>query len=273
MISRNHEVELDIINRIQNQWNSKTYNRTGYALYEILHPRKAYFDRTQPKPPTIEDICYFISGKSIERGFTDSIGLDHGKNRTASGINYSVDIRCQEYPIIEIKSRRSNLPDIGEEEDTFAHYLNQLRAYMALDRISQSTLVVVSLNEKVDDSWKTQPVIAAYTVQFDEMELKRTRTDLKIRKQALKSALEGEIPFTELPLCEDWMCGRKIKTCTKAPMCETCKGREFANDYLLKRHTEGKSGKGHTVKYGEYEYTFEPTCKYFNDCRVPDSRN
>jgi len=260
-IFRNNELEFNIHQKIID--NYKQHDREGIPLYACLNPRKFYFQKKFPKDLTITEILYFVSGKGIEKELTKLIGTKHVEARKEEEIFYAIDMENDEI-ITEIKSRRANLPKEGEEEKGFDSYISQVQGYCALEGKTKGNIVVVSLSERVDDSYKTEPVLACYSCTFSEEELIQKRNDLINRRKLLEQTLETD-DFVNLPLCYDFMCGKQIKTCIEPPHCLTCK-RDFSNDYFLKKHSQGAKTKGNEVKYGTYEWYWEPTCKYYPEC-------
>ena len=283
-IERNNDLEATIQNRVKDQWIKQDHERLQIHLSDLLAPRKAYFKRVKGDIPDIRDILYFISGLGIEEKLTDLLGERHVRTRNHLGIHYSPDL-CLDFGndfgilLAEVKSRRRNLPEPEEVLETYDYYLQQLSGYCALDHKNNGCLIVLSLAEKIDDSYKTEPVLASYLVEFTKQELRERRKSLVHVRQLLEIALKSRAggDFDELPKCPKWMCGREIKTMIKPPICKTCKPtiittdgvshwKEFATDWGLKKHKEGKKTLDHEVEYATYEYTFEPTCKFYNFC-------
>jgi hypothetical protein len=266
-IYRDYNLEKEIIELIQKNW--ETNIRTEIHLSDLLAPKKAYFQRKIPKPPTIEEILYFLSGNAIEKELLSVMKLKHGKAKTKDGISYSVDTRMPE--ITEIKSRRWNLPDPGKEEEGFEHYLSQLSGYLSLDNKRSGNLLVVSLAEKVDDSRKTKPVLACYKVKYKKDELENIKEYLVLLKDELNAALEDN-NIDHLPNCPSWMCEKELKTMVKPPYCKTCE-KDFATDYGLNKHKEGKKTSDHEVTFAEYQYEIIPVCKWWNECKGTNGTN
>ena len=257
---RDKEFEDEIVAKIVNNWG--TNEREDIHLSDLISPRKAFFNKKLKLPPTKEDVFSFLVGLGIEDKLGKLMGEKHAKTQVQHGIHFSPDFRLPD--ITELKSRRRGLPKEGEELDTFGHYLKQLKGYMALSEEQAGNLLVFSIAERFDESGKTRPELAAYRLRCTTEELNETLETLLTNKEGLLKALEDD-DFKSLPLCEDWLCGRSIKTCVSLPQCITC-SREFGNDYLLKKHSTGARSLDHEVKYGTYEYTFEPLCRYYDTC-------
>ena len=257
---RDKEFEDELIQKIVTNWNDTV--REDIHLSDLMSPRKAFFQRTLNRAPTKDDIFTFLVGLGVEDKLGSLLGEPHAPTEIRHGIHFSPDFRLPD--ITELKSRRRGLAKDGEESDYYSHYVRQLSGYMALTGEVQGNLLVFSIAEKVDESNKTQPQLAAYRLRCTKEELASNLENLLNIKNKLYTALATR-DFTRLPLCEDWLCGRSIKTVKENPRCCTC-NRDFSTDYLLKKHKEGKKSLDHEVEYGIYEYTFEPTCKYFDVC-------
>jgi hypothetical protein len=280
-IERNEILEKAITEKVQKRWEETNEERIGIHLSDLISPRKAYFKKTDPKPPDIKEILYFVSGLGIEKELTNLLGERHVRTRERSGIYYSPDLFNDfggDYGILlaEVKSRRRNLADPEKIMEDYDYYLQQLSGYLALEHKNKGALIVLSLAEKVDDSHRTEPVLATYLVEYTKPELKQRRKELTKVRDLLDTAIRTKAPgdFDDLPKCPSWMCGREIKTMVKPPICKTCKPtgevhgvyREFANDWLAKKHKEGKKTSDHDVEWAEFVYTFEPLCKYYTPC-------
>ena len=62
IIKRSTELENKIINTVKENWITKI--RNDVALTDLIYPRKAYFQRVEPKEPTLTEILDFLRGKS-----------------------------------------------------------------------------------------------------------------------------------------------------------------------------------------------------------------
>lgn len=258
-LKRSEELENKIHELIIANWENKI--RKNIALTDLLSPRKAYFQRKFPVPPTIKEVMYFLSGKAIEKGLGDLIGYDHPEARETDGIWYNPDFRL---PMpTELKSRRANLPKEGFELEKLSTYVDQLFGYCSLDNVDEGNLVVFALAEKVDDSNRTEPKIVAYRFACSEEEREAYRKFLLERKVSLEKALETD-DISDLPYCEEWKCFSTITKVLEPPTC-TC-GKTFANDYLLSKHLKSPKNLGHVGLFSVKEYNKEPKCVYYDKC-------
>jgi len=259
-LKRNLELEKKMQDMVVKNWVNKV--RVNIALTDLLTPRKAYFQRKFPEPPTLTDVLYFLSGKAIEKGLGDLIGFDHPEAREVDGIWYNPDFRIPEPT--ELKSRRANLPKEGYELEKLQNYVDQLFGYCSLDNVDEGNLIVFALSEKVDDSHKTQPMLVAYKFECTEEERQRYLQLLSGRKALLEEALKTD-DISKLPMCEEWKCARTITTVIEKAHCDC--GKEFANDYLLSKHINSIKGKGHVCTFSKKEYVKEPRCTYYDKCQ------
>jgi hypothetical protein len=269
-ISRSVELEDILHNKIKDNWDHT--EREGIHLSDLLTPRKSFWRKTNPKPLEIEDILYFISGLGIEEKLTSLLGERHVRTRNKNSIFYSPDLSLNFGPdygvlLCEVKSRRKNIPEIGQEEKEFDYYLQQLGGYLALDHKNHGALIVLSLAERVDETRKTVPVLAVYDVEYNKKELKEIRKNLTEVKELLEEQLKEprELYFNMLPKCPSWMCGRSIKTMTKPPRCNTC-NKDFSTDWGISKHKDSPKTSDHEVTFGEYEYGFDPRCSWYKEC-------
>lgn len=256
-IVRDASIEQWIHTETCNNWGKG--ERGGIHLSDLLAPRKAYFQRIDPKHPTFHEVCYWMSGNAVEDKFLGAIGYEHGTQREWEGISYTPDIVFN-YPC-ELKSRRRGLAKVGEEQDTYDHYLKQLRGYCAIADSTQGWLLVLSLVEKQEDH-TTKPELAAYRVEFTQEELAMTRVKLLFLKEQLERAISVS-DYLPLPECPSWMCGRKTYEVIEKPACRDCGNKEFASEANIKKHA---AKKNHEVTPGKYKEIYEVICKWFYSC-------
>lgn len=250
-----------IVEQIQKNWGDGS--RDGIHASDLLAPRKAYWSKVCPKPNTLTEIMYFLSGLAIEKGLSDLLGIEHTESHEFNGITYTPDFFID--GITELKSRRAYLPDDGKEQEVYSHYISQIVKYVAFEGKERGNLVVFALSEKADDGKKTEPKLVAYRLEFDNDELTEARESSVRLKHLLLEALDTKDPSL-LPQCPQWMCCRSLKIMTKKPFCKTC-NREFETDWGIQKHLDSKGGKGHDVTFAEYRYDFGPTCKWFEECK------
>lgn len=251
----------NIMDMVRKNW--KSTPRTNVALTDLFQLRKAFFERKFPEPPTEKEVLYFLSGKAIEKGLGDLIDMNHPDARKTEGIWYNPDFRFEGILApIELKSRRANLPREGEELEKFEGYVEQIFGYCTLDDVDNAYLVVFALSEKMDDSYKTVPMLKCYKFSCTKEEREANLKILKENADLLTKALETD-DFSFLPMCKEYKCHTVITKIVEKPKC-SC-GKEFSSDYYLSRHIK-KEG-GHIGTFSKKEYTYEPQCKYYKLCR------
>ncbi len=249
-----------IISKIKENWGDGS--RSGIHASDLLSPRKAYFQKVSPLPPTMKEIMYFLSGLAIETGLSELLGVGHAPSKDFNGILYTPDFYID--GITELKSRRAYLPEEGKEESVYGHYISQIVKYVAYEGQDKGNLIVMALNEKVDDGKKTEPQLVAYRLEFEQDELDEARESSIRMRDLLLEAIDTK-DHTILPQCPAWMCGKQLKTMTKKPYCHTC-SKEFETDWGIGKHLDAKGKANHVVTRAEYKYDFEPECKYYTFC-------
>lgn len=298
-ITRNAVREAALLAQIKASFGDNV--RDGIHLSDLLNPRRAYWGRVLPLAPSNSDVLYWTAGRGHEDVLGRIAGLQATPQRFWNGISFRPDWELPSLVVegeldpTEFKTRRSNLPDPGDEEVVFDSYLDQLRGYCAVRFQRRGNLVVLSLLEgRGNDPLKpTEPVLAFYEVEFTEEELERERANLEDRRnqfeavvvaasiEALAAAVGGRQPALDpalhkaLPLCKAWMCGKPRKIVDAKPKCLTCDatkgGREFETQWGIEKHQAGKSGAGHQVVNEQSHFEFEPRCKYYVFCRPQDT--
>lgn len=259
IITRRPDIEAFMLDEIRAYFVKQNEKRTGIHLSDLLKPRQAYWQRVKPLPPTNEEIQYFLIGRGHEESLHACSGYEHGEEQEWEGILYTPDF-YHNFPD-ESKTRRGNLAAPGEEEEKYKYYLDQVRGYCAVTGRPQAWLRVWSLMEKQED-YSTKPELAAYQVEFTEVELIFECDRLKTLKAAFLEALRQN-NHKLLSQCPSWMCGKVSRTVKTLAHCEDCN-----KDFLYpERHK--KSKPHHTVSSVEYNFSFEKRCKWFEDCQ-PD---
>jgi hypothetical protein len=259
VIKRSPELEEKIIDIVKENWITKI--RTDVALTDLIYPRKAYFQRVDPKDPTLTEILDFLRGKSIETGLGNLLGMDHPKSKIAYGIWYNPDFRFPE--ITELKSRRGFLAKEGEEEERYGYYIKQHKGYCALEGESSGNLIIFALAEKADDGWKTEPKLVAYRCEYTDEDLREHLEWLIERRDLFLSTIkDGD--FTRLPECEDFNCGVTHRKLEEKANC-TC-GKSWVTDKWAFMHKKTFKEKEHKISLCKYSYSFEPRCKWIETC-------
>lgn len=257
IITKDDSIKEWALDEIRNGWDT---NRVGIHLSDLLSPRKAYFQKVKPLPLTDDEIGYFTSGSAIEDKTLKLMGYLHGEVKEYKGILYTPDVFFN-FPA-EIKTRRRMLAEAGKEAEVYDHYLNQLRGYCALENKLQGWLIVLSLAEKQDNG-KTKPEWAFYRVEFTQEELITCRNNLIYLHALLGNVLNEVTDYDVLFQCPAWMCGRVSRTIKENGKCLDCDKEFKLESALVKNHKE----KGHKIKEFIYDFNFEKSCKWWDDCQ------
>lgn len=266
-ISFDDAAREEIYDKITTNWGKKEWSKE-LKLYDLLYPRKAFWKRLWPQPSTRREVLYFLSGSAIEKGLGEALGIARPELASWEDVFYRPDFFLTiggTEELVELKSRRRALPEPGKEAVTFSSYLKQHLSYCVATDRKGGLLVVLSLQEKIQGTGNTEPVLAVYRVTYSDAELAERKEEMLKYKALILKGLEDHESWTELPLCPSWMCGKKLERMVKKPRCLTCK-KDFANGYLLSRHLRASTGRGHDYTDGEYDTSFDKLCPYFDAC-------
>lgn len=226
-----------IINRLKNreEWaiakmkawlTRRPRSQDGWHVSDLIYPRKAFFQRTDPKPLTEDQTLYFIQGHSHHHVIEAILGprkegkakgrSDAGEFKKA-GIYFSPDLRGIEslkqtdkmlqIPT-EIKTTRAQkTPDDSgtHPKKAFESYLKQLGSYMALMNKALGYLVVLYISRRNPAGWGTRPALRFYQVKLTEEERKEKKHELVSLAAQLTKCVKKKSP-KELPLCPEWLC-------------------------------------------------------------------
>jgi len=211
-ITRQAKYERWLLDKVKT-WLQAQPRNPGIHVSDLLYPRKAYWKRIDPKPMTDAEAGYFIAGQGhhfiLEAVIEGSkkVGKADAGSHEWEGIYYSPDIRTP-HPQ-EIKTTRSRTGPNTETERgyraKYEHYLEQLKAYMAIENDPKGSLVVFYLNMEVGDGTKrTTPTFRWYDVTLTPAELGETRDKLLDTKKLIEHAVKRKDP-KNLPVCPEWM--------------------------------------------------------------------
>jgi hypothetical protein len=271
--------------------------RRGIHVSDLLAPRKAYWARVVPRPPTDAEVGYFLAGRAHEEAFAVLAGLGaHRKARgewlgdgdvyaPGDGIAYELDVlvqgSAQDVPI-EIKTNRR--PQVLSPTDALREYalaVRQLGMYCAFRGLTTGYLVEVHLlargpAQEADadgELWPKQsrPEIVVYQITWTPEELAAIRRDAMAAKAFLDRALDARTPQA-LPECPAWMCGREHVR-KGAPVCPSC-GGVFpmavgpSGRRVPKKICPSCRKAGNRVELERSsEVVFVPTCRWWDVCQ------
>jgi predicted Zn-ribbon and HTH transcriptional regulator len=247
-----------LVEEIQNNWGKET--REGIHLTDLLTPRKKYWQTIKPQKADIKDILTWLPGIEFESRFKRAINVESPPPRQWKGIWYSCDLFFN-FPC-EIKMRRRNLGKAESLAMEYDWYLRQLKGYCAIENKQQGWLIVYTPVQREEGTNRTHSDFHSVRVEFTEQELIDERRGLETMRDLLTIALETRTPEA-LPPCPDWMCRKERKKLIKPALCKTCGKKEYKN---IKRHLEGKRGKGHEIIEAQYEIEYDD-CKWYQECK------
>lgn len=283
-ITRNPAREAELIGQMQASFGDNA--REGVHLSDLLNPRRSYWQRVLPMAPNKAAVLYWVAGRGHEDALGRIANLVVTEQRFMHGISFRPDFQWESDPT-EFKTRRRNLPALGEEAVVYDSYLDQLRGYAALQKTLRGRLVVFSLLEKVnpnDPKSPSEPELAVYDVTFTEQDIAEEEARLLSRRdgfmnaligwsmEQLGAALGGRLPVpvatghAALPLCKEWLCGKPRKVVDTKPFCRTC-DKDFATEWGIDKHTSSKSGAGHDVVHEQFHFEYEVRCPYYVFCQ------
>ena len=183
--------------------------REGVHVSDLLQPRKAYWQKLNPLPPTNDEIGYWLAGRAHHYFLVQALtGVDDSQEASLidpeTGVHYSPDLVQLRG---EFKTTRwSTLPETEAAAlRTFDGYIPQCRAYAALMRVSEWRLYVFFLVADDKDTGRKIPTFRVYKLEFTEAELEQERQDVKLRQSALLDAIAARTPEV-LPLCPQYAC-------------------------------------------------------------------
>lgn len=195
------------------QWleGQDTNRHKGIHASDLLDPRRAYWQRVDPRPLTERQVWFFTIGRVLHTLIESAASTTHDPTNAdagtheAYGILFSPDILREEQPI-EIKTSRAQYephPDFLQED--LHNYLEQLCIYMVLTGSLRGSLWILYISLK-DETNRTAPDIRCYSVSLTKQQADELKQQILHTKQKLDKALT-ERNHTLLPLCRAWLCG------------------------------------------------------------------
>lgn len=257
--------------------------RDGIHLSDLLNPRRSYWARVLPMPPTDDEVLYWTAGRGHEDALGRIAGLDSTPQQFyavegGEAISYRPDFTWQGLKA-EFKTRRANLAQEGEETVVYDSYLDQILGYCSIENERRATLIVFSLLEgrSNDPLRPTHPEIRVYDVEFTQQELDNKREELLTRRADFErelvahsmeqlAAAAGDrlarIERSAQALCKAWMCGKPTKVVDEPEFCRTC------NKAIT--HRPGALRNSHDVTPKQAHWEYVARCKYYGFCRPQD---
>jgi hypothetical protein len=181
---------------------------------DLVYPRKAYWQRVCPKPPTDDEVSYWLTGLSHHYFMVYAqTGIDDTQEESL----YDADLDVWYSPDLnkangEFKTSRTwRIPEGPREAaDTFQWYFKQCLVYAVAKNVTEWKLYVLFLTpppRSLDN--RKVPVLKVYTLHYTKKQLAEARQTLKQEVAALKSALAAQSPDS-LPLCGAGVCFKDV---------------------------------------------------------------
>ena len=233
--------------------------RTGIHVSDLLLPRKAYWARVDPKPPSRREVLYFIAGRGHEEVLVALAGLKtHHKVRgewsgpeddpypPGEGIRYEMDVlyEGEGHPPIPFEIKTTRRPKVIDAKDVLVEHalaVDQLGRYCSIRDLPTGYLIELHLmarnlaatpsdatgpdaptDETDPYAWlkQSRPEMPIYQLTWSAEEREAIRALMHLQRRLLESALAAG-DHTRLPECPEWMCG-KVHVRRSAPVCPMC---------------------------------------------------
>jgi hypothetical protein len=225
---RNMLAEGKLVDKTRAWLEKDSKDRAGIHASDLLDPRKAYYDKTQPKSPLSSRLVgLFFVGKVLHAFFLSALTGEDGVNWKSDGgstvdkelgFSYSPDW-CKDGIPGELKTSRGKYE---QSQSDLGLYLEQLLIYMVGKKSVDGKLVVLmlSLPAPRGEGWGTYPQYRAYNVSVSKADLAKYRTQLVATRKLLQAALTSKkmADISKLPLCRPFKCGA-----SQCPHYQVCK--------------------------------------------------
>ena len=197
--------EVDkIVEQIGNRYHLLQAREGIHATDCIYCLRKAYWNRTNPLPPTPTEILYFLRGLGMQEAL---LGKDSPPEVNHQGIILSPDY-YKDGIIAELKTTMIGVKRL-DEYDFPEGWLRQLMAYCYALGKGRALLIVLTI---------IRSELLSYIVQFEDDELKANWKWLMERAVILEDAYTNDV-LPEVEEEEKWQC----MNCRYALRCQTMK--------------------------------------------------
>lgn len=262
-ITRRIDLEALLLDEMRASFAREERTTDEIHVSDLLAPRRAYWGRVHPKPVTDDEIGYFVAGRAHEDAVGRVSGVQPGEPRQVDGIWLRSDFYTS-IPL-EFKTRRRSLAaDADEATRRYDTYIDQCRAYAALQQRPAAWLWVLGLVSEQRDGG-TKPEFQVWHLDFTPDELLAERVRLGQVRDLLRAAWDGA-GVEGVPLCPDWQCGKVGAVMVQPPHCQSC-DRTFQTEWGAKKHLDSKTGAGHTMTPATFTRTYAPKCRWYDECR------
>lgn len=190
-VERKHPPEVDkIILAASDNYGIQQVREGIHCTDCIYCPRKGYWNKTEPLPPTQKELLYFLLGLGLQ---TALLGGDNPSVAELDGIIISPDY-WEGGVLGELKTTRMTEKSIGEKGIPDG-WVKQLMAYAYVLGVTQALLIVIPI---------IRPDIVPYVLTFEQGELVDNWRSISTRGAILQTALlSGQVPNLK---GEEWEC-------------------------------------------------------------------
>jgi len=220
-VDRNTKAESKLVKRVKDWLERDSKDRKGIHASDLLDPRKAYYDKTNPQPMTARMVGLFFVGKVLHSFLLSALLGEKGTNWKSDGgstidkelgISYSPDWKKLWKGVNIPGEFKTNRSKYEQSTSDLKSYLEQELIYQVGEQSEDGRLITLMLNLPAPrgEGWGTYPQFRCYDVSVDKSGLKEYRAQLikfrKLLERALKTKKKADI--NKLPLCRDYKCGR-----------------------------------------------------------------
>jgi hypothetical protein len=217
-IIRNKTAEANLVEKTRTWLEADSKDRSGIHASDLLDPRKAYFDKTQPKQPLSERMVgLFFVGKVLHVFFLSALhgttGADWKSDGGSTvskklGFSFSPDWVKDGIPG-ELKTSRGKYEMRNSD---LSLYLEQELIYQVGLKSTKGRLVVLLTNLPAPpgQGFGTFPQFRAYNISVSKSDLLTYEKQLVKTRKALELALKTkkDKDIRALPLCREFKCSR-----------------------------------------------------------------
>lgn len=208
-VALNREKAKKILEDLRTELLSES--REGVHASDLLYPRKAYWRKVQPLPPTDDEVCTWLAGRAHHYFLVKAVA--HVDDSQEASL-YSEDLEIQFSPDLlslegEFKtSRRWAVPKNEAEATVLAgYYKDQCLTYAVALKIQHFTLYVLFLSVKNKQTGSNTAAFKVYDLTFTEEEVAAKREELIQTRKLLLDAVAAK-DCSQLPLCPEKFCYR-----------------------------------------------------------------
>lgn len=196
-LTESGSLEAELLAKLQAKYSE---SRTAIHVSDlILCARQSLARRLDPRPPTPQELSYYVDGAARHHALQALYGDGIAEHEVElEGVSCHVDIYDDR--VIEYKSTRGTKA-VGE------HWLRQVIYYLLATKTREGTLIVQRINYKKAKAGKQTP-FEVYTVSVTPLQFEHALEDFRSRRSAFLAALEAK-DMKLAPIWRgegDWLC-------------------------------------------------------------------